>query len=141
HPVNRLVADRDVPAGRTVQAADQVQQGGFAGTRRAHEGQEFASPHVEVQTGQHVDCLGPTMKDFFNIIDTNQDAVIGTHRFDSVMRSPSASLSAPSTTTLSPPFKPAVTVTSSPRGAPTFTARFSTRPSRAIQTTSRPSRC
>src|SRR5439155_20325023 len=247
HPVNGLVANRNGPTRRTVQAADQIQQGGFAGTRGAHQGEKFAPPHVEVQTDQHVDFFGPTMKDLLDIIDADQDAVIfvasmhkifsnranfveagffflaprrrsgerteeccelcariaplkptpnpsqegsrtawavpllggvrggfvgrrfmgrgilkqspssppsdggqgvswvaawprGSHRFASVIRSPSASLSAPSTTTLSPPFKPPATVASSPRHAATVTARFSTRPSRAIQTTSRPSR-
>ena len=55
--IDPLAADDDLAAGRRVQPADEVEQGGLAGPRRTHEGEELALRDVEVDAVQDLDPL------------------------------------------------------------------------------------
>ena len=59
HFLQVLAADDKSPAGRPVQPTHQVQQGGFAGARRAHDAEELSTFHVQVQPVQRMDDAGP----------------------------------------------------------------------------------
>src|SRR5262245_40124474 len=140
HPVDLFAANFDRAPRGAVQAADEIEQGGFARAGRPHQSQEIALRHRESQTGQDVDFFRAAVKGFVDVHDADEDTVGWVHRWVSVTLAPAASCSGPSTTTRSPPLRPAAMVTSSPRAAPTVTGRGSARPLRTNQTTSRPSR-
>ena len=55
--VDPLPADRDAALGRGIEPADQIQQGGLARARGAHERQEIALLDIEVDVMQHLDLL------------------------------------------------------------------------------------
>jgi hypothetical protein len=46
------LAEQIAPCRRAIDRAQRVEQGGFAATRRPHDGYEFARCHVEVDVGQ-----------------------------------------------------------------------------------------
>src|SRR6266542_465667 len=136
--IDALTADRDGTARRPVQPSDQVQQGGFARSRRPHQRQEFAFRRGQAETGMLSGLLRTTPKGLLHVLDANQRFVVDIHRLISVTRAPSARLSGPSTTTRSPLFRPATMLISSSFERPTVTDRRSIRPSRQTQTTWRP---
>src|SRR6185295_12419326 len=137
HLINALAADLHRSSAGAVQSADQIEQGGLAGTGWPHQRKKIAFRHFEVQSRQHMDLFRSAMKGFFNVPDANENSVACSHCFVSVTRAPSARSAGPSTTTLSPPLNPAAMAISSPRAAPIVTARRSTRPTRITHTTSR----
>src|SRR5690606_22475892 len=55
--VDALAVDADAAGGGRVQAADQVQQGGLARARRAHQGDEGTALDLEVDAVQHFHLL------------------------------------------------------------------------------------
>src|SRR5690606_39729728 len=57
HGVDALAVDLDLPAAGRVQAADQVEQRGLAGTGRPHEGDEVPFGDFQVEAVQHFDLL------------------------------------------------------------------------------------
>ena len=70
----RSPADADRAFGRTIQAADQIQQSGFARTGRPHQREEFAGGNLHVQVGQNMDVLRAAMENFFHALDLHQRA-------------------------------------------------------------------
>ncbi|MDT4874180.1 hypothetical protein FQZ97_1094660 [compost metagenome] len=61
HPVDALAFDLDLAAGGRIQAADQVEQRGLAGTGRAHQGDEVAVRDVQVDAVQHLHLFGAAL--------------------------------------------------------------------------------
>ncbi|MNT16934.1 hypothetical protein D3C72_1520610 [compost metagenome] len=61
HLVDALAFDADLAARGVVQAADQVEQGGLAGTGRAHQRDEVAAGDIQVDAVQHLHLFGATL--------------------------------------------------------------------------------
>src|ERR1043166_4908064 len=139
-----LPREADAATGRAVQPANQIQQRAFARPRRAHEREEFALGHFQMQVRQHLNILRAAMEDFFDAVQIHQRAVSFcgfAHGFFSFTRSPFFNPAGGFTTTRSPAETPALITDSSPPGLLTVTARRSARPFCTTQTTSRPSCC
>src|SRR5688572_11416435 len=119
-PADVGAADLDRAAGRLIEPAEQVEQRGLAGTRRAHQGQEIALRNVERHALEHVDALAAAREVFVDAVDLDECAHLTT------ISLPEASSGGGATTTRSPPFNPASTSTRSPSVPPIFTARRST---------------
>src|SRR5580765_8855985 len=125
--------------GGHVQAAQQVQQSGFAGAAGAHEGNELALFHVKIQRLQYLNLLAATRVILTQAARLYQAvwpaASIHTHHRKSLLLlvlycftstvCPSCNFSAPLTTSLSPGARPARISMSLPRSAPRLTARRS----------------
>lgn len=58
--------------GRRVETAQEIEQGGFAGTARSHEGHELALLDVEVEALKDIDCFAAAAVDLIEISDSNQ---------------------------------------------------------------------
>src|SRR5262245_27096609 len=79
-PAAQLV-DPDAPyvdraSGRRIETADQIEQGGLAGTRRPHEREEVTLRNIEVHALQHVDALAATAEVFVHASDAHQPVAI-----------------------------------------------------------------
>jgi len=70
--VEPVAGDRHRAAGRAVEPANEVEQRALARARRAHQGQEFAGGHAQVEIGEDVDLLGAAMKDLVHVVDMDQ---------------------------------------------------------------------
>src|SRR5690606_38108955 len=127
--VDTLAVDADAAGGGRIQAADQVQQGGLARARRAHQGEEIATLDVEVDAVQHLDLLLATDVMLGELPDLDQG--LG-HRGPRVSRwirkgedhsitvtaSPSASSAGGDSTTRSPAARPRLTRRRPSRASP-----------------------
>src|SRR5690606_5029730 len=147
HGVDALAVDGDLAAAGRVQAADQVQQGGLAGARRAHQRDEVALFDLQVQAVQHVDPFRAALVGLGEVADADQchvpcPLVVG-YCPATVTAAPSASVAGGSSTTASPADSPDSTCRPPlPTARPVSTARRSTSsPSPAsTNTTASPSR-
>src|SRR6185436_18823911 len=70
--VDADAVDLDRPAGRRVEAADEIQQRRLAGARWSHQRQEIAPGDVQVHALQHVDALAATAEGFLNARNPHQ---------------------------------------------------------------------
>src|SRR5574337_168439 len=135
-------------AGRgQIQPAQEVQQRGLAGPAGAHEANELARIHVQIQALEHMNLLAAPLILLIESPHPDQAALIpapvdpdhsGLPQPFILTRWPSRSPSSPLTTTCSPSDRPASTSCSLPRASPRRTARRSTRPSRYTNTTCPP---
>src|SRR5690606_14493315 len=73
-----VVADDHLSGGRGVEAAEQVQQGGLAGTRGPHQGEELPGGDLEVEPLQDVDAFAAAVVDLVGVDDTDQGFTHGT---------------------------------------------------------------
>src|SRR5574337_366538 len=143
-----LVAAHGDDAGRgQIQPAQEVQQRGLAGPAGAHEANELARVHVQIQALEHMNLLAAPLILLIESPHPDQAALIpapvdpdhsGLPQPFILTRWPSRSPSSPLTTTCSPSDRPASTSCSLPRASPRRTARRSTRPSRYTNTTCPP---
>ena len=67
-----LAGDDDTPFSWRQQAGNEPDQRGLAGTAGAHEGDEFARLHVEVETLQDVDFFARAPVRFVEVANLNQ---------------------------------------------------------------------
>ena len=74
-----------------VEAADQVEQGGFAGTRGAHQGEELALGNLQVQATQYVHFFRATLEDLVDVAGRRTRVLLAESR--SPTGSPANSLS------------------------------------------------
>src|SRR4030095_4216006 len=77
-------ADHDAARRRAIEAANHVQQGGLAGSRWAHEREKLALRHLEIESLEHVDALGPAWIHLVDVLYLHQRF---RHRFPSPLRS------------------------------------------------------
>src|SRR5258708_39251222 len=73
-----VASHRDAATGGNIQAAKQIQRCGFAGAAGAHEGDEFALLHVEVQALKHMDLFATAAIRLVEIADLNKPGVTAT---------------------------------------------------------------
>jgi len=69
--VDALSAHGDLPGGRLVEAADEIQQRRLARARRPHERDEIALGNVESEPVQHLDLLLAALVDLRHVVDLN----------------------------------------------------------------------
>ena len=104
--IDALAADFDGSVGGPVEAADQIQQRGLAGTGRAHQREEFALGHGEVERGEDMDVLGAAVEGFGDVADADEGGIGGAHGFASRTAAPSVRVAGGLRTTFSPAVKP-----------------------------------
>ena len=74
--INSFSGDDHRAFGRPVKAADQIQQGGLARTRRTHQREEFTGGDLQMQVRQHVNILRTAVEDFSHILNAHQRAIV-----------------------------------------------------------------
>src|SRR3984885_9994643 len=72
HTCDLVTGHSDASFGRHVQAAQKIQEGSLAGAARAHEGDELALVHVQIQTLQNVDHFAAAAVGFVEPANLNQ---------------------------------------------------------------------
>ena len=70
--VDALAFYLDLATAGRVQPPDQVEQGGLAGARGPHQGDEIATRYFQVQTMQHGDLLGAALVGLAEVADGDQ---------------------------------------------------------------------
>src|ERR1019366_74255 len=137
--VDALLADHDAALGGRIQAADQVQQGGFTRARGSHERQEIARLDVEIHVVQDLDPLLAALVDFAQLSDFNQSAHCKPHCLLIAMPAPSRRVGG-GRRTISVPLARPPTRLKSPYAAPALIACAYARPPSMTNTTLCPSR-